>query len=145
MSDFYKTDEIITQLGTGEALITALNEKGIPTPLAATMLRAPMSRMDILTPDEISAVNASSKLVKKYAAVLDRESAYEILCKKIEAIEAQEAQAAQQKAEEKVSRTTTSRSQPSIGGEITKSVIKVATSATFIRGVFGVLNKMFKK
>src|SRR5688572_5947517 len=67
LSDFYKTDEIITQLGTGEALVTALSEKGSPTPLAATMLRAPMSRMDILTSDEISSVNANSKLVKKYS------------------------------------------------------------------------------
>jgi hypothetical protein len=36
----YKTDEVITSLGIGEALVTALNEKGIPTPLAATMMRA---------------------------------------------------------------------------------------------------------
>jgi uncharacterized protein len=47
-SDYYKTDEILTSLGIGEAFVTALNEKGIPTPLAATMMRAPMSRMDIL-------------------------------------------------------------------------------------------------
>ncbi|MCO6148220.1 helicase HerA-like domain-containing protein [Flavobacterium sp. NRK1] len=142
LSEFYKTDEIITQLGTGEALITALSEKGNPTPLAATMLRAPMSRMDILTPDEISLLNASSKLVKKYSEVIDRESAYEILCKKIEASEAQEAEAVQQKAEKKES--SSSRRAPS-GSTIEKQVLKVVTSATFIRGVFGVLNKMFKK
>lgn len=105
-----------------------------------------MSRMDILTQDEIATLNASSKLVKKYSEALDRESAYEILCKKIEAIETQEAQAEQQKAEKKAAKTTTtSKSQPTLGNEITKSVIKVATSATFIRGVFGVLNKMFRK
>jgi DNA helicase HerA-like ATPase len=40
ISEFYKTDEVITSLGIGEALVTALNEKGIPTPLAATMMRA---------------------------------------------------------------------------------------------------------
>lgn len=44
--------------------VTALNEKGIPTPLAATMLRAPQSRMDILVDSEIEAINAKSKLVK---------------------------------------------------------------------------------
>ena len=48
ISEFYKTDEVLTSLGIGEALISALNEKGIPTPLAATLLRAPMSRMDVL-------------------------------------------------------------------------------------------------
>jgi hypothetical protein len=75
-SDFYKTDEILTSLGIGEALVTALNEKGIPTPHAAKMLRAPMSRMDILTESEIQEINSKSKLVRKYSEVIDRESAY---------------------------------------------------------------------
>ena len=48
-TDYYDTAEVLTALGTGEALVSALNEKGRPTPLAATMMRAPMSRMDILT------------------------------------------------------------------------------------------------
>ena len=46
-TEFYKTEDLITQMGIGEALITMLNEKGIPTPLAHTMLCAPRSRMDI--------------------------------------------------------------------------------------------------
>lgn len=143
ISEFYKTDEIITQLGTGEALITALNEKGIPTPLAATLLRAPMSRMDILVEEEIVALNANSKLVKKYIEEIDRDSAYEMLTKKIEDATIQQQEAQQQQAEEKASKPT--KSQPTIGTEIGKSVVKVVTSATFIRGVFGVLSKMFKK
>jgi hypothetical protein len=65
LSDFYKTEDVITQLGIGEAFVTALNEKGIPTPLVACMMRAPMSRMDILTDAEISAITTNSKLVKK--------------------------------------------------------------------------------
>jgi uncharacterized protein len=144
LSDFYNTDEIITQLGTGEALITALSEKGSPTPLAATMLRAPMSRMDILTPDEISSVNANSKLVKKYSEVLDRDSACEILTRKMEAASQQQAQAEQQQAEEKAAKSAP-KSTSTIGGTIEKQIIKTVTSATFIRGVFGVLNKMFGK
>src|SRR5664280_3900191 len=84
ISEYYKTDETITTLGIGEALVTALNEKGIPTPLAATMLRTPESRMDILTPGEISSINRASELVSKYSQVIDRESAYEILGKKAE-------------------------------------------------------------
>ncbi len=84
LSNYYKTDEVLTSLGIGEALVTALNEKGIPTPLAATMMRAPMSRMDILTDTEIGEINSKSKLVKKYNEVIDRESAYEMLNKKIE-------------------------------------------------------------
>ena len=81
-SQYYKTDEVLTSLGIGEALVTVLNEKGIPTPLVATMMRAPMSRMDILTESEIQEINNKSKLVKKYSELIDRESAYEMLNKK---------------------------------------------------------------
>lgn len=84
LSDYYDTDELITQLGIGEALITALNEKGIPTPLAATLMRAPITRMDILTSDEIDEIVEYSILTDKYNRVIDRESAYEILGGKIE-------------------------------------------------------------
>ena len=138
-SIYYKTDEVLTSLGIGEAFVTALNEKGIPTPLAATMMRAPMSRMDILTDTEITEINGKSKLVRKYAEEIDRESAYEILTKKIEEA-TQQAEAAEEiKVEEKVS------SEPSTTSVIGKSVVKVVTSASFIRGVFGVLSKLFRK
>lgn len=138
-SDFYKTDELITELGIGEALVTALNEKGIPTPLAATMLRAPQSRMDVLTETEIDAINAKSKLVRKYNESIDRESAYEMLNKKIEAAYEQAAQA------EEVEKQETKSSEPSTASVVGKSVLKVVTSASFIRGAFSILSKMFKK
>ncbi|MES2578544.1 MAG: helicase HerA-like domain-containing protein [Bacteroidota bacterium] len=139
-SEFYKTDEILTSLGIGEALVTALNEKGIPTPLAATMMRAPMSRMDILTESEIQEINNRSKLVKKYSELIDRESAYEMLNKKITVIE----EAAAEQEQEKTSEKEESKG-PSTASVVGKSVLKVLTSATFIRGAFGVLTKMFKK
>jgi hypothetical protein len=85
ISEFYKTDEIITALGIGEALITALNEKGIPTPLAATYMRAPMTRMDVLTESEIRTLVRSSELVPVYEETIDGETAYEMLREKIEA------------------------------------------------------------
>jgi DNA helicase HerA-like ATPase len=88
-SEYYKTAEVLTSLGIGEALVTALSEKGIPTPLVATMMRAPMSRMDVLTESEIQEINSKSKLVKKYEEVMDRESAYEMLNKKIESAQEQ--------------------------------------------------------
>jgi DNA helicase HerA-like ATPase len=81
---YYKTEDLITQLGIGEALVTMLNEKGVPTPLAHTMLCAPRSRMDILTDAEIDAINAKSKLVAKYNTTIDSESAYEILTAKLQ-------------------------------------------------------------
>jgi DNA helicase HerA-like ATPase len=82
-SEFYKTEDIITQLGIGEALVTLLDEKGIPTPLAATMMCPPRSRMDILTEQEISNLVNKSSLVAKYSKTEDTESAYEILTNKI--------------------------------------------------------------
>ncbi|MFY7956821.1 MAG: helicase HerA-like domain-containing protein [Flavobacterium macrobrachii] len=138
ISEYYKTAEVLTSLGIGEAFVTALNEKGIPTPLAATMMRAPMSRMDILTESEISEINTKSKLVKKYAEEIDRESAYEILNKKIE--EANQAAEEVEPVEEK-----RKSNEPSTAEVIGKSVTKVVTSASFIRGVFGILTKLFKK
>ncbi|MDX6191337.1 helicase HerA-like domain-containing protein [Flavobacterium sp. Fl-318] len=139
-SAYYKTDELLTSLGIGEALVTALNEKGVPTPLVATMMRAPMSRMDVLSADEIEVINGKSKLVKKYSEELDRESAYEILTKKIT-----DAQQASSEQEEAQTSQKQSKSEPSTASVVGKSVLKVVTSATFIRGVFGVLSKIFKK
>lgn len=138
-SKYYKTDELLTSLGIGEALVTALNEKGIPTPLVATMMRAPMSRMDILSDSEIEEINAKSKLVRKYAEEIDRESAFEILNQKL----AQAAETAAQHQEQ--TPTKSQKSEPTTTEVVTKSVLKVVTSATFIRGVFGVLTKIFKK
>ncbi len=88
-STFYDVDELLTQLGIGEAFVTLLNEKGIPTPLIHTMLCSPKSRMDVLTEAEIDALTAKSKLAAKYNKVIDSESAYEILTAKLAA--AQEA------------------------------------------------------
>ncbi len=85
---FYKTEDLITQLGIGEALVTLLNEKGIPTPLAATMMCAPASRMDILTDAEINSLVSSSKLTSKYNQVIDSQSAYEMLSEKLQQAQA---------------------------------------------------------
>ncbi len=143
-SEYYNTSEVLTSLGIGEALVTALNEKGIPTPLVATMMRAPMSRMDILTESEIQEINAKSKLVKKYSELVDRESAYEMLNQKITGIET--AAAEQQKKEEEQKNIERRASQePSTTEVVGKSVLKVLTSATFIRGAFGILSKILKK
>lgn len=80
---YYDVDELLTQLGIGEAFITMLNEKGIPTPLVHTMLEPPRSRMDILSEDEVDALVNKSKLVNKYAETVDEKSAYEILTDKL--------------------------------------------------------------
>jgi DNA helicase HerA-like ATPase len=150
LSEYYKTDETITSLGIGEALVTALSEKGIPTPLAATMLRAPVSRMDILSQDEIVAINGASVLVQKYSQIIDRESAYEILNRKVCEVKA-EAEVEKKESAGPQYHEAPSGPQyheaPAVrGGRSSKTtqdqVVKVLTSATFIRGVFGILKKV---
>ncbi len=138
-SEFYKTDEVLTSLGIGEALVTTLNEKGIPTPLAVTMLRAPQSRMGILSNDEIEELISKSNLVKKYAVTIDADSAYEMLSKKIDDAVARAQQTEQKETEVRQA------SEPSTASVVGKSVLKVVTSASFIRGAFGILMKMLKK
>jgi DNA helicase HerA-like ATPase len=145
ISDFYKTDEVLTSLGTGEALVTALNEKGIPTPLAATMIRAPQSRMDILTMEEIDSINIASDLVSKYNKVIDRESAFEMLSGKMAAIQKQAEEEAERKEREKGRWGEGARSTRTSRRSVARSpVVKVLTSATFIRGVLGIMKKVIK-
>ncbi|MFT3885574.1 MAG: DUF853 family protein [Flavobacteriales bacterium] len=80
---FYNVEALLTSLGIGEALVTALSEKGTPMPLAHTLLRTPGTRMDVLTPDEIQGVVRASAIAAKYNEVIDRESAFEILEKRM--------------------------------------------------------------
>lgn len=131
-TDFYKTDDLITQMGIGEALITMLNEKGIPTPLAHTMLLAPRSRMDILTDAEIDSITGASKIIKKYNQAIDSNSAYEMLTAKLE-------EAAQKTAEDKPDKKTTTKAEPGFfDNPIVKQVGR--TAATVItRGLLGAL------
>lgn len=79
LTDFYDIDQLITELGIGEAFVTTLNEKGIPTPLVQVMLRPPASRMDVLTNEEIDRIVSRSEKVGYYNEKINRESAYEIL------------------------------------------------------------------
>jgi|TARA_R100000935_G_C2838193_1_gene169391 hypothetical protein len=145
LSDYYKTDEVLTSLGIGEALVSVLNEKGIPTPLAATMLRAPMSRMDVLTDEELQELLRSSKLVKEYNEEIDRESAYELLNEKIEAANKQEAKEKAEKEKAAARRKSTrSRSSSSRSRSSKGALEKVLTSPTVIRSVLGILTKLIK-
>ncbi|WP_241480011.1 helicase HerA-like domain-containing protein [Kordia jejudonensis] len=137
-SEYYDTAEVLTSLGIGEALVSALDEKGRPTPLAATMLRAPMSRMDVLTPAELKELTDNSKLIKKYNEEIDRESAYEMLNEKIKKAEAIHEKEKEAKAEAKSSRSSSRKSTRQ------NPIVKLLTSVTFLRSVLGVLKKVIK-
>ncbi|MFI0513046.1 helicase HerA-like domain-containing protein [Streptomyces sp. WSLK1-5] len=75
----YDLEELLTGLGTGEAVVTVLSEKGAPTPVAATRLRAPESLMGPVDAGVLDAAVRSSSLYGRYAQAVDRESAYEKL------------------------------------------------------------------
>ncbi|NOR29291.1 MAG: DUF853 family protein [Lutibacter sp.] len=136
-SEYYDVDETLTQLGIGEAFISVLNEKGRPTPLAATMMRAPMSRMDILTDKELKQLIENSRLFYKYNEDIDRESAYEILSDKIEKINEREEVEEKKKEIAKSSKSSSTRRSTRMN-----PILKVVTSATFIRGVLGILKRV---
>lgn len=144
LSPFYDTKTILTSLGIGEALVSALDEKGRPGPLSATLLRAPMSRMDILNPGELEEEIHSSVLRQKYNKEIDRESAYELLNKKIDEAEADTAREKAKAEEEKRRREISEKKGPARKNRAEGAIIKVLTSATFIRGAMGILNKLLK-
>lgn len=75
----YDLEELLTSLGTGEAVVTVLSENGAPTPVAATRLRAPESLMGPVPAETLTAAVRASSLYDRYAEAIDRESAYEKL------------------------------------------------------------------
>ncbi|WP_328789742.1 MULTISPECIES: helicase HerA-like domain-containing protein [unclassified Streptomyces] len=96
----YDLEELLTRLGTGEAVITVLSEKGAPTPVAATRLRAPQSLMGPVAAADLEQAVKSSPLWSRYAEPVDRESAYEKISAEQAAAEARaEAAAAAAEAE----------------------------------------------
>ena len=132
---FYKTEDLITQLGIGEALITMLNEKGIPTPLAQVMLCSPRSRMDVLTDAEIDTIVGKSKIAAKYNQLIDSQSAYEILTAKLEQAAENNQQTAQNKSGQKGEESTFEKV---LNNTIVKSMVRTA-GTTIVRSLLGAL------
>jgi DNA helicase HerA-like ATPase len=101
----FKTEEAITQLGKGEALVSVLDPKGVPTMVERTMIRPPSSRMGPITPEERQKIVRNAPVYGNYEQAEDRESAYEILLKRAEQRAAANEQAKAGKAAEKQART----------------------------------------
>lgn len=140
LSDFYKTEDLITQLGIGEALVTILNEKGVPTPLVHTMMCTPRSRMDVLNDSEISKIVDNSALITKYNRTIDERSAYEMLTEKMQEaaqLTAQEKQVKQVKEEKPKKEAPSALEQ--LGTSVMKSMMRQGSYriARTILGTFG--------
>lgn len=135
---FYKTDELITQLGIGEALVTMLNEKGIPTPLVHCMLRPPASRMDILTETEIDELVARSRITARYNQEVDSESAYEILTAKLEEAAEKKEEAKKEESKTSPEPKSTKKEKGFFDDPTIRSMTRTAGN-TIVRSLLGVL------
>jgi DNA helicase HerA-like ATPase len=126
VTDFYNLEEDLTTLAIGEAFITVLNEKGVPTPVIKTMLAPPVSRMGILTDEELTACVNKSPLYKKYPK--QKESTIEVskeliaFNKKLEDTKKQLIEK-QEKAKEKIKADIVSKSRQI--KKPTKSAVKI--------------------
>jgi DNA helicase HerA-like ATPase len=138
---FYKVEDELTELGIGEAFVTMLNEKGIPTPLVHTMLLPPRSRMDILSDAEVGSLVSKSKLAAKYNQVTDSKSAYEILNEKINLAEQRTEEIKQMEQQAKEEKKATAR-EPKEKSFLDNPIVRSAgrTAATMLtRSLLGVL------
>ncbi|HZG01636.1 MAG TPA: helicase HerA-like domain-containing protein [Chitinophagales bacterium] len=138
LTEFYKTNDLLLSLGIGEALVTALSEKGTPTLLTATLMAPPSSRMDVLTEPELQQAVSQSAIATKYNAVVDRRSAYEMLQEKIKSANDNESDST---AERKTARTQ--KEERSTFEQILKSPVArsigVAVAGALTRGLLGSL------
>lgn len=139
----------ITELGTGVALVSVLDEKGSPTPVEKTLIRPPESRIGPLTDEERVEQISRSPLKGRYDKTVDRESAYELLLKKTEAKQAEAERVAKEKAAEKEKKSHSkgrSSNRQGIGEAMLKSVVRSVGSQVgrrlgrqIVRGVLGSL------
>jgi hypothetical protein len=147
----FSTEEVITELGKGEALVSTLDLKGVPSMVGRTLIRPPSGRMGTITPEERKSAISNSPVFGQYEETVDRDSAYEKLQEKANA----RAEANQQEAAEKVERraTTSSARQPqsatdrfvknmasSVGRQLGTSVARSIGNA-LVRGILGGLTR----
>lgn len=133
LSDYYKTSDLLTSLGIGEALVTVLNEKGIPTPLVHAYMTAPQSRMDVISEQELNSIVDGSQLAKKYNQDIDRQSAFEILSGKLEQ-KVEEAEPEVEEKEEPKEKKGKSTFEEVMNSSVTRTIVREVT-----RGLLGVL------
>jgi DNA helicase HerA-like ATPase len=121
----------IQELHVGEALVSVLDDKGAPTPVARTLVRPPVSRVGPLTPHERQTTIDASPLARKYAKAIDRESAYEILAKRAQKAAKAEAKMQQRGTTAGTRRRSSARTAERDGG------LFHMIARELIRGIFG--------
>jgi DNA helicase HerA-like ATPase len=142
-SDFYDMEQQFTQLGTGQAFITVLNEKGIPTETVVTHLAPPASVMGPLSEQEYQQLLNNSDMYRKYKDAIDPQSAYELLEARMKQYEDQQQESTKQTRNTSVPRQTsgrrTTRKEKSTFDQVVGSPMAKQIGRELVRGVFGVL------
>ncbi len=131
----FETEQEILELGTGEALVSFLDEKGVPSMVQKAKILFPLSQIGAITQEQRSAINASSRISGKYESTVDRESAFEQIVKQREAAEKEAAQEAARKAEEeakeKEEKERQKKSGKSKGSSTKKSILSTVIGTAF--------------
>ncbi len=138
-SVFYDMEQQFTQLGTGQAFVTVLNEKGIPTETVVTHLAPPASFMGPLESKEYTDQLNQSDFYKKYKETVDPRSAFEILSEKMNAVREEQEQVKAQKEQAAPKPVGRPRQQKSTMEEVLSSPITKQVGKELVRGVFGML------
>jgi DNA helicase HerA-like ATPase len=131
----YDLAQTLTSLGIGEAVVTVLDSRGVPSPVVATRLIPPSSRMAPLTPDELQTDIRESDLLAEYGQAVDRESAREMLSARLARTTPAEAvpTGRPSKAE------PAGRSIADVAGEVVSSSVGRTVVREVVRGLFGLL------
>jgi uncharacterized protein len=151
----FKTEQAITELGKGEALISVLDPKGVPTMVERTFIRPPSSRLGPITPVEREKLMKNSPVFGQYEEAVDRESAYEKLAVKAKARTAEKAEEVAAKEEAKVAKreaaaerrapaSATDRFVKNVAGSVGRQLgTQVARSIgnALVRGILGGLTR----
>lgn len=139
-SSFYEIDRALTSMGIGQALITVLNEKGIPTEVAVTHLCPPRAVMGPMPESQYNELLSQSDFYKKYKETLDPESAFEILSKKMQVAEEEKQAVEQAKVEEKEERAANGgRKEKSTIEQVLANPVAREVGKQLVRGIFGML------
>ncbi|MFL6246867.1 MAG: helicase HerA-like domain-containing protein [Thermoanaerobaculia bacterium] len=154
-SEHVNVAKSLTSLGTGEALVTVLNPKGVPTLVAEMQVLAPSSSMTAIDDAQYQRAMSGSQLAAKYATPINRESAHELLQKKLEASAAAAPEPAVDENDDFAWRKSSSparqprrRAQPksfveeALGSRMAQNVARQATrtvTQSIVRGIFGML------
>ena len=143
----FKTDEAITELGKGEALVSVLDLKGVPTIVERTLIRPPESRIGPITPQEREKLIKSSPVYGQYDETVDRESAYEKLTQRAgERAEAQEkaqvekTAAREARAAPRGRESATDRFVKNVAGSVGRQVGSMVVRS-LVRGILGGLSR----